>query len=389
MAFPRSLAILRSHAQIVSGVAQASTEAEQAPQVRDISATILGMVQSMSTYATTMSVALQVPAFTKCLKVYTHTISAFPLKEYVGKDQVVARNFLVQPDPVTTYGALMTRTITDLLTRDVAYWHVTARSWDGFPSAVEYMPYDQISFTPAASASLEVFPALGQIFWNGQPVPMRDVIRFDGDGLGGWLKTMGSAVNTAAALEAACLRYAEYPTPNVILKNSGADLPASVVDDLLEAWEAARTSRSTAYLNSTISTESIGGFSPNDMQLTDARNASALAIARQANLDAMWVNASTQGANLTYSNRTDLYRQLLDLSLTPVMRFISERLSMNDVTPRGHEVEFDTSVFLKANNSEITNLISTLRPLDVISQAEARDLLDLPDIITADPNARP
>lgn len=364
-------------------------EAEPVPHVRDISATILGMVQSMSTYATTMSVALQVPAFTKCLKVYTHTISAFPLKEYIGKDQVVARPFLNQPDPVTTYGAVMTRTVTDLLTRDVAYWHITARSWDGFPSAIEYMPYDQISFTPAADASMEVFPSLGQIYWNGVAVPMRDVIRFDGDGLGGWLKTMGSAVNTAAALEAACLRYAEYPQPNVVLKNSGADLPASVVDELLTAWEAARTDRSTAYLNSTISTETIGGFSPNDMQLTDARNASALAIARQANLDAMWVNASTQGSNLTYSNRTDLYRQLLDLSLTPVMRLITERLSMNDITPRGHSVDFDTSIFLKANASEMTSLIATLRPLGVISEDEARDLLDLPDIITADPDARP
>jgi hypothetical protein len=364
-------------------------EAEPVPYVRDISGDILGMIQGLNTYATTMSVALQVPAFTKALKVYTHTISAFPLKEYIGKDQVVARNFLVQPDPVTTYGALMTRTVSDLLTRDVAYWHITSRAWDGFPTAVEYMPYDQISFTPSADASMEVFPSLGQIYWNGVAVPMRDIIRFDGDGLGGWLRTMASAVNTAAALEAACLRYAEYPTPNVILKNSGADLPASVVDDLLEAWEAARTARSTAYLNSTISTETIGGFSPNDMQLTDARNASAIAIARQANLDAQWVNASTQGSSLTYSNRTDLYRQLLDLSLTPVMRFISERLSMNDVTPRGHTVAFDTSIFLKANPSEITTLINTLRPLDVISIDEARDLLDLPDIITADPDMRP
>ena len=125
------------------------------------------------------------------------------------------------------------------------------------------------------------------------------------------------------------------------------------------------------------------------MQLTDARNASALAIARQANLDAMWVNASTQGSNLTYSNRTDLYRQLLDLSLTPVMRLITERLSMNDITPRGHSVDFDTSIFLKANASEMTSLIATLRPLGVISEDEARDLLDLPDIITADPDARP
>jgi hypothetical protein len=200
---------------------------------------------------------------------------------------------------------------------------------------------------------------------------------------------MASACNTAAALEAAALRYAEYPVPNVILKNSGADLPGAVVDDLLDAWEAARTNRSTAYLNSTISTETIGGFSPNDMQLTDARNASAIAIARQGNLDAAWVSAAQSGSALTYTNRVDLYRGLLDMSLTPVMLQISQRLSMNDITPRGHAVEFDTSVFLRSNPAEIAALISTLRPLDVISIDEARDMLDLPDLMDSDPELRP
>jgi hypothetical protein len=68
---------------------------------------------------------------------------------------------------------------------------------------------------------------------------------------------------------------------------------------------------------------------------------------------------------------------------------ISQRLSMNDVTPRGHSVDFDTSVFLRANPAEIAALIATLQPLDVISIDEARQMLDLPDLITVDPNARP
>jgi hypothetical protein len=62
---------------------------------------------------------------------------------------------------------------------------------------------------------------------------------------------------------------------------------------------------------------------------------------------------------------------------------------MNDVTPRGHAVEFDTSVFLRGNPSEIASLIATLRPLDVISIDEARELLDLPDLMESDPELRP
>ena len=389
MAFPRSLKVVRDQAQIQSAITQAVSE--PVPYVRDASAQLLSMIQQSGTFLLALSTAMQVPAFVKCLKVYTNTISAFPLKEYVGKDQVVARGVLVQPSPQTTYASIMGRTVQDLLLYGFAYWRVAARAWDGYPTEFDWMPYSQVSFMPDATteAMMDPIPAFGTIYWNGVPVPPRDVVRFDGDSTGGWLDTMASAVNTAAALEAAALRYAEYPVPNVILKNSGADLPGAVVDDLLEAWETARTNRSTAYLNSTISTESVGGFSPNDMQLTDARNASALAVARQANLDAAWVNATQSGSALTYANRVDLYRQLLDLSLTPVMLQISQRLSMNDITPRGHAVEFDTSVFLRGNPAEIAALIATLRPLDVISIEESRELLDLPDLMQSDPMLRP
>jgi hypothetical protein len=389
VAFPRSLKVVRDQAQIQSAVTQAVSE--PVPYVRDASAQLLLAIQRSGSLALDLSVALQVPAFVKCLKTYTNTISAFPLKEYVGKDQVVARGVLVQPSPQTTYASIMGRTVQDLLLYGFAYWRIAARAWDGYPTEFDWMPYSQISFVPGntTEAVMDPIPAFGTVYWNGVPVPPRDVVRFDGDSTGGWLATMQSAVNTAAALEAAALRYAEYPVPNVILKNSGADLPGAVVDDLLEAWETARTNRSTAYLNSTISTESVGGFSPNDMQLTDARNASALAVARQANLDAAWVNATQSGSALTYSNRVDLYRQLLDLSLTPIMLQISQRLSMNDITPRGHAVEFDTSVFLRGNPAEIAALIATLQPLDVISIDEARELLDLPDLMESDPELRP
>ena len=164
-----------------------------------------------------------------------------------------------------------------------------------------------------------------------------------------------------------------------------ADLPASVVDDLLDAWETARTNRSTAYLNSTIDTIS-QGWSANDLQLVDAREAAARAVARLCNLDPTWVGASVPGSSLVYSNRTDLYRQLLDISLTPVMDLIAGRLSMNDVTPRGHTVSFDTTVFLKGNATDAAQVIATLLPLNVIDRTEARELLDLPDLMDIDQN---
>jgi hypothetical protein len=53
---------------------------------------------------------------------------------------------------------------------------------------------------------------------------------------------------------------------------------------------------------------------------------------------------------------------------------------MNDVTPRGHKVAFDTSVFLRANPTELADFITKLLPVGVISETESRDLLDLPQL---------
>jgi len=379
VAFPRFTSVLRDQRVIADSLTQPSLE--PVPQVREAyaNASLLTMLAQSKGAGVSKAVALQVPSFARALQVYTHTIAAFELKEYMGRDQVVARAFLVQPSKVTTYTAIMSRTVSDLLLYDVAYWYISARSWDGFPSEITYMPYDQISFIPF-SPYAEPVPSDGEVLWNGQPVASRNIIRFDGDGNGGWLTYGSSAISTAAALEAASFQYAVSPLPQIALKNSGADLPESVVDDLLDAWEEARQNRSTAYLNSTISADTFG-WNARDLQLVEGRNASATMIARLANLDPVWVGAGVSGSSLTYSNRTDLYRQLLDLSLTPIMKMISERLSMNDVTPRGREVEFDTASFLKSNPLEMAQIVNTLLPLGVIDVPEARNMIDLPDIM--------
>jgi hypothetical protein len=215
------------------------------------------------------------------------------------------------------------------------------------------------------------------VYYNGVEMDWRNVIRFDGDGLGGWLRNGSTAITAAASLEAAAMRYAEYPLPTIILQNTGADLPPEQVDALLDAWEEARVNRSTAYLNSTLQTHEMG-WSAADLQLVDSRNAAAIQIARLANLDPIWTGAGVPGSSLTYSNRVDLYRQLLDTALTPIMTAIAQRLTAEDVTPRGHTVKFDTSVFLKANPQDISTLITQQQPLGNLSTDEARALLDLP-----------
>ena len=383
MAFPRSLSIVRGQAKIAEALGPTAAETS-APHVRENGSWLLQLTRELMGAPVSRIAALQVPALSKALQTYSRSISAFPLREYIGLDETVARDFLKQPTPGLAYSAIMARTVQDLLLYDRAYWLVTQRSWDGFPSQAVHLIVDYVT-DPLYPWDQPPVQLENQVWYNGQPVNMRDLIRFEGDGNGGWLVTGATAINTAAALEAATLNMANVPVPATILKNTGADLPAAQVDALLEAWEDARTNRSTAYLNSTIETKTIG-FNPNDLQLVEAREASARAIARLANIDPLFVGAGIPGSSLTYTNRIDLYRGLLDLSLTPVMNLISQRLSMNDITPRGHTVTFDTSVFLRSNTDQAVALIKDMLPLDVITIPEARDILDLPDLMSIDEN---
>ena len=355
--------------------------AEGGPHVRESGGTgLLQLVQgSAGTFRVTRATAMQVPALVDALKTYAHTISAFGLRQYRYDEPVNTSSFLLMPSPYLPYSAVIQRTVTDLLLWDRAYWYVTERTWDNFPAAIQIMRVEDVSdmsTTRTTGVDSNAYPPVDPFYWLGQPVPVRDIIKFYGDGLGGWLSVGGTAINTAAALEAATLNYSEFPMPTVVLKNTGADLPALQVDALLDAWEEARTNRASAYLNSSIDAKAMG-WSARDLALVEARNESAIQIARLANLDPTWVGAAVAGSSMVYENRVDLYRQLLDISLRPVMDNITHRLSMPDITPRGHAVRFDTTGFLRGNATDLAALVAQLVPLGVLTAEEGRAVMDL------------
>jgi hypothetical protein len=369
--------MVRDSAAVTDSLPRLADAAAESVHVRDASSLLLNAIAASYGGKVGKSTAMRVPAFTRAFKLYTHTIACFPLREYVDGVRATPRSFLDNPSQITTRTSLMARTVGDLICHDTAYWRVTSRAWDGYPQTAEHMPFDQVNTGPTNPAETVATVPLGTVYWNGVQVPDRDVIRFDGDGTGGWLTSGVDAITTAAALEAAVLRAAEVPQPSIILKNTGADLPPEQVDALLDAWEAARSARTSAYLNSTIETQSLTGWSPNDLQMTEARNAAAAMIARLANLDPIWCGAGVPGSSLVYANRVDLRKDLVDLALRPVMSMITDRLSAGDITPRGHTVAFDTDVFLRANTTDLATIIGQLLPLEVMSTDEARALLDL------------
>ena len=381
MVLSRALSLVRDQRAIAEPFQSGAMVADPVAHVRESGANLLALMNNKLQFSSTRNSAMQVPAFVKALKTYSHTISAFPLREYVYGVPIEPRQFLTCPCSVLPYSAVIDRLVADLLMYDRAYWLVTDRTWDGYPSSVQIMRVEDVLDQSPANAGIDptAYPPADPFYYLGGRVPTRDVIKFYGDGNGGWLRNGATAITTAASLEAATLMYSESPIPTVALKNSGADLPAEQVDALLEAWEEARANRSTAYLNNSIEAQTMG-FSARDVQLVEGKSAAALAIARLANLDPVWVGAGVPGSSLTYANRVDLYRNLLDTALRPVMSLIEQRLSMGDITPRGHEIKFDTTSFLRGNPAELAELVAKLRPLELITEDEARQILDLPGL---------
>ena len=376
MVFPRALAIVRGQ----ESISQTMDASPAAAHVRE-SAGLYALLTNQLATRTNRVTAMQIPAFVDALKTYTHTISAFPLREYRFDQPVAIRPFLQMPSRIYPYASVIQRTLSDLLMYDRAYWLVTERTFDGYPVSIEVMRVEDVIDTPAVFAGIaeNYQPPADPFYYLARQVPTRDVIKFYGSGEGGWLANGATAISTAASLEAATLMYSETPIPTVALKNSGPDLPAEQVDALLMAWEEARANRGTAYLNNTIDAQ-VMGFSARDVQLVEAKNMAAVAIARLANLDPVWVGAGIPGSSLTYANRTDLYRGLLDTALRPIMSLFEQRLSMPDVTPPGQVIKFDTTAFLRANPVELADLITKLLPLGVLTQEEAKMVLDLPTL---------
>ena len=104
--------------------------------------------------------------------------------------------------------------------------------------------------------------------------------------LPGVLETGARTIQSAIDVQKAASVAAATPMATGFIKNSGADLPEAQVSGILAAWKAARASRSTAYLTSTLDYQTVG-FSPKDMLYTEAIVYLSISLDEGFNLPAM------------------------------------------------------------------------------------------------------
>lgn len=351
---------------------------------------------SPDTETVTRREAMRVPAVRRARAVIAGTIGAMTWQCRRGHD-LIPRTLVEQPDPDTTAQYVWTWTVDDLLFHGVSWWRVTDRDSEDFPRHVERVTRERV----------RVELSEGAVYIDGERVPDRDVIRFDGPDEG-VLEYGATTLRTCLLLEAAVRKFARLDVPLGYLRpaegaqelsgEAGSADPSdpnedrSEIEALLDEWEDARSRRSTAFLNRAVEYQTVM-FDATKVQLSEARQQQAAEVARLTNLPPRYVNAPN-ASGMTYSNTESDRRDLLDTSLDQYVTAIAQRLSMGDVTPRGQRVAPDVFSWLRGDTRDVIEAGVAAVGAQIMSAEEVRtewlgmpgrDPADIPTPAPADP----
>ena len=326
--------------------------------------------------------AMQVPAVARCRNLIAGVISSLDLELYnkTSGEELGKPRWLEQPDVRQPRSVTLAWTIDSLMFYNLAYWRITERyADDGRPSRMEWIANNRVTFTTNKFGT-----EVEQYFIDGVAVSMEDIITFQGLNGAGILEAGARTIQAALDLERAASVSASTPMPTGYLKNTGADLPEQQISGLLAAWKAARQSRSTAYLTSTLSYEPTS-FSPKDMMYNEGSFFLVGQICRLFGVPAWMLSADTN-SSMTYQNVLDSRKEFLAYTLQPYITAIETRLSMNDVTSSQNVVRFAVDdTFLRADAMARLAVTEKLLNLGLIDIEQAKEMEDL----TPDGNESP
>jgi len=334
-----------------------------------------GIEEFFTTSSTSRHDAMAVPAVARARNLVAGTIASMPLTMFVTDvstgefSEVQPLPWVRQPQADTPRSTTLAYTVDSLWFYGRAYWMVTRTyAEDGRPQEFRWIDPLDVTYDIDLETGL-----ITRYYYRLTPVPTRGigslvVFTYIDEGL---LSRAGQTIRTCLELERSALEFARNPAPAVTLKNTGIDLPTDQVQNLLDRWRESRRSSggAVAYLSAAMELDSVG-FSPKDLTMVEARNFQVSEIARATGIPPSLLGVSS-GA-MTYENVQTERRGLVDLALQPLMSSIEQRLSMDDVTPRGTTIMFQPNDFLRATPIEEAQLLSVLLGNGVITLDEAR-----------------
>lgn len=292
----------------------------------------------------TRELAMTVPAVRRARNLLCSLLASMPLVLVDDAGNRTPYPWLHRLDSARTRTAVVTDVVDSLLFHGRAHLWRTAWSDDyrgvrstEFIAATRVVPVvDQLGRTRYALGSVQ-YPVAG-----GNLMTV--------EGIAGALLTEGASTLTGAVLvESAARRFARLEVPTLALVNEGPDLTDEEVDELLSSWSTARAASATAYLNAAVRLEQFS-VNPRDLQLVEARQHVAVEVSRLTGIPARYLSTAS-GDSLTYATSESERRDLVDAGLSTYMAPLEDRLSLDDVSPAGYAVRFDTSTFLRSDTA--------------------------------------
>jgi len=278
--------------------------------------------------------AMTIPGVAKGRALLVSTIARFPLIALDPTGPLSADrqpSFLYRTNSGQSPYSRMVCTVDDLVFHGVSLW-LTTRGAAGQILDAEWCPRDLWSVQD------------GKFYLQGRDEPLdeSEMILFDVPLYDGLLIIGAGNLRGAKDVEKAWMGRARNPIPVMVLKvTDDSQLTQEEVDQYVDAWSDARKSENGAvgFLPKGIDMDVHGEVSPDLM--TAGRNATKTDIANYLNVPASLLDGTLAEASLTYTTQEGNRNLFYDLSLPFWVDPIQQRLSQDDVVPRGTRVRFD------------------------------------------------
>lgn len=286
--------------------------------------------------------AIQIPALSRARQLIVSTIPRLPLTATQGDTDTDVPTWLTSSIGALSPFHRMLWTVDDLFFYGWALWALD-RDADGAIVAAARVPYDQWQFTDA-----------GEVKINDTVAAEDEVMLIPGIGEGilqFGAATLSEAINLANAVQ----RAAETPNANIELhQTNDAPMTQEQVRELIAGWAKARRGENggVAYTSNGIEVREHGAAM--EHLLIQGRNAVAVDVARHAGIPATMIDATLSGSSISYQNTSARMSELITFGLSPILSAVAARLSQDDITPPGMQINFDA-----------TSVIESLRPLDM------------------------
>ena len=298
--------------------------------------------------------AMTIATVSRSRDLLASVIGCMPLKMYgemfndatgeMEEIPLAPRSWLRQPDPAVTYNFLMAWTLDDLLFYGRAFWYITERTQDGFPSKFQRLPAGSI--TTLDEQGPVFFHPSKSISFAGNELDYRNVVQFLSP-IQGIVYSSEQTITTALKIEQSRYKNAQSSLPSGVLKQTGGEpLSAQELSVIGAAFQEARLTSQTAVLNEFLSYEA-STATPDKMLMIESAQYSALDLARLCGVPPYLVGVST-GA-YAYTSSAESRIDLFEFGVKGYAECIASTLSMNNVLPRGTYIKFDTKNYVAEN----------------------------------------